>query len=644
MILVRNAAACMFIVLSLILTAVPATATLDSPLKYSSVRIIPRGADDVRTLLEGGLALDHVGRNSPTAFDVVLSEIELTILRESRVPYEMLLEDVIANYNERPVMSVEERRTLEASMKAQYSVAGFEFGSMGGYYTFDEVVRELDSARTLYPNLITVKQSLGASVQGRNLWMVKISDNADTDEDEQEVLYTGLHHAREPQSMATLMYFISYLLENYGTDSDATFLVDNRELYFVPVVNPDGYVYNQTTNPNGGGLWRKNRRMNTGGSFGVDLNRNYGYQWGYDNIGSSNIPTSETYRGTAPFSEPETQIIRDFAVNHNFMSCLNYHSYSNLLIYPWGYISNFVTPDSALFIGMADDMTQFNGYVYGTANQTVGYIVNGEANDWMYGEQTTKDKILAMTPEVGSFSDGFWPSINRIFPLAEENVYPNIQVAYGPSSLFTPGLSLSSTSGNGVFSYTMTVTNTSVIRQTVTVMVTVTGPNGFNATIFNRAQRINPGASFVRTRNYTIRNGALGDYTVTLSISGGGFALGSDAETYSKTSLAANEGIEKGPGTDKTVIGLSLHNYPNPFNPSTNIYYHLDAGTQVTLKVYDVLGQEIKTLVDGYEEPGDKTAVWNGTDNAGRPVSSGVYIYRMNAGNDVRTVRMVLSK
>jgi murein tripeptide amidase MpaA len=97
------------------------------------------------------------------------------------------------------------------------------------------------------------------------------------------------------------MYYMWYLLENYGTDPEATYLVDNREMYFVPCFNPDGYEYNRQTDPNGGGMWRKNRR-NNGGSYGVDLNRNFGYMWGYDDLGSSPIPSSETYRGPSAFS------------------------------------------------------------------------------------------------------------------------------------------------------------------------------------------------------------------------------------------------------------------------------------------------------------------------------------------------------
>src|SRR3990167_4545160 len=188
---------------------------------------------------------------------------------------------------------------------------------MGGFYTFNEVVAQLDTMRLLYPNLITVKDSTGSSIEGRTIWAVKISDNPDVNENEPQVFYNALTHANEQQGMMTVLYFMYYLLENYGTDPEVTYLVDNRELYFVPVINPDGYAYNEQISPNGGGMWRKSRRNNGGGIFGVDLNRNYGFNWGYDNIGSSPYPQEWNYRGAGPFSEPESQAIRNFCINKN---------------------------------------------------------------------------------------------------------------------------------------------------------------------------------------------------------------------------------------------------------------------------------------------------------------------------------------
>lgn len=416
------------------LSAVPAQ---ERPVKYSQVRVYITSKSDIGALAEAGLAVDHIDYQG-SYFDVVLNHEEVAILRSTGQRYDILVDNMEAAYRQRPKMSGAELQSLRTQMSVLYTTpSNFHYGSMGGFLTFAEVVTELDNMRALFPNLISVRQSLGTSIEGRDLWMVKISDNPEVDESEQEILYTGLHHAREPQSMTTVIYFMWYMLENYGSDPTVTNLVDNRELYFVPVVNPDGYVYNQQTNPNGGGLWRKNRR-NNGTSYGVDLNRNYGYKWGYNNSGSSPTPSSETYRGTAAFSEPETQVMRDFALGRQFRMVNNYHAYGNYMIFPWGYIASFFTPDHSLYNAWTQDMTQFNNYVDGTANQTVGYTVNGEAIDWLYGEQTLKGKVFGFTTEVGSGSDGFWPTQARIIPLADENVYPNLVLAAGVSEVTPP--------------------------------------------------------------------------------------------------------------------------------------------------------------------------------------------------------------
>ena len=413
----------------------------ERPLKYSQVRVHITGTQDLLALAEAGLAVDHID-NRGAYIDVVFNNEEIAILRALGKRFDVLVDDLEAAYRRRPKVSAEEQQALKTQTSTLYATpSNFHYGSMGGYLTFAEVVTELDNMRALYPNLISARQSLGLSVESRDLWMVKISDNPDADETEQEILYTGLHHAREPQSMTTLIYFMWYMLENYGTDATVTNLVDNRELYFVPVVNPDGYVYNQQTNPGGGGMWRKNRRNNGNGTFGVDLNRNYGYRWGHDNSGSSPTTSSETYRGTSAFSEPETQVMRNFALSRQFRMANNYHSYGNLLIFPWGFIANFYTPDHTTYQAWGQNITQFNNYTDGTANQTVGYLVNGEANDWLYGEQTLKNKTFGFTTEVGTSSDGFWPAQARIIPLADENVYPNLVLAEGVSEVTPPNIS-----------------------------------------------------------------------------------------------------------------------------------------------------------------------------------------------------------
>ena len=330
----------------------------------------------------------------------------------------ILIDDWKEYYKNKAKPDEQKLNQLLDEAKLKHNISGFDYGSMGGYLTMDEVYQKLDEMYSSFPSLITEKYEIGESIEGRKIYAVKISDNPNIDEDEPEVFFNSLIHAREPQGMMVLIYYMFYLLENYGVDDEATYLINNREIYFVPVFNVDGYEYNRTTDPNGGGYWRKNRRLNSDGSFGVDLNRNWGFEWGYDNNGSSDIPSDPTYRGTTPFSEPENQVVRDFVLSRNFKVALNYHTYSNLLIVPYGY-ENIETPDSLIFRDYAAEMTKYNNYAWGTSADLL-YAVNGSTDDWMYGEQLLKEKIISMTPEVGNGSDGFWPDQDRIIPLAEE--------------------------------------------------------------------------------------------------------------------------------------------------------------------------------------------------------------------------------
>jgi murein tripeptide amidase MpaA len=162
----------------------------------------------------------------------------------------------------------------------------------GDFNTFSEMVAVLDALHATYPDITTDKISIGTSEEGRDLWVMKISDNAGIDEPEPEVLFDGMHHAREPISMEVILHYMEWLCENYGTDTEATYLVDNREIWFFPIVNPDGYVYNESQG--WGTMWRKNRRINAGSSYrGVDNNRNYDWEWGTSGI--SFDPSSDVY-------------------------------------------------------------------------------------------------------------------------------------------------------------------------------------------------------------------------------------------------------------------------------------------------------------------------------------------------------------
>ncbi|MEY4926055.1 MAG: hypothetical protein RI894_491 [Bacteroidota bacterium] len=380
-------------------------------------------------LLEKGV-IDHIEwiDAAKTAFIGEFSKEEVAIINTEAVTIEVLIADLPAN-----LAALNKGITPKmAQCRVTTLPRGFNLGSMGGYLTFAEYLLEMDSLHAMYPTLVSPKFSIGTTIEGRSIWAYKVSDNVGIDENEPEVLIDGLIHAREGVAGMQSMYFITDLLDKYTqNDPEARFLVNNRELFVVPVINPDGYVYNETTDPQGGGLWRKNRRDNLDGTFGVDLNRNWGHFWGFNDSGSSPGTVSETYRGTGAFSEPETASMRDFCNVHSFKTALNHHTYSNLMIRPYGY-DEFVScdDDTTSFAEYGTILTATNGFLYGKSSQTVGYAVNGTTDDWMYGERTSKAKIVSFTPETGSGAEGFWPPITSIIPLCQTVEDANFKILW----------------------------------------------------------------------------------------------------------------------------------------------------------------------------------------------------------------------
>lgn len=297
--------------------------------------------------------------------------------------------------------------------------------NFGNYYTFSEAMAILDSIHQRHPSITTPRFILpndtdSTTWDGNHVYAMKISDNPGLDEPEPEVLYTGAHHAREPITVNIMVEWIRWLTDNYGTDPCATYIVNNREIWVIPVVNPDGYLHNESVAPGGGGMWRKNRRDMGGGIFGVDPNRNYPYKWGYDDGGSSPDSTHQTYRGPSPGSEPEVQSVMNLVKSREFVLAQNYHSFGNMLLYPFGYADIF-TPDSLIYKSVARDMVVENDYVYGTPWEIL-YNANGTHDDWMYGDPST-GKIFAFTPEVGEW---FWQEAeieNQIAETRWMNIY-----------------------------------------------------------------------------------------------------------------------------------------------------------------------------------------------------------------------------
>ena len=332
----------------------------------------------------------------------------------------------------------------------------FGSGSLGGFWTLAEVKAKLDDmVASDTKNLVADKiDTIGYSLQGRPIWGLLIGKKVTGPDTRPTVFYSALTHAREPEGMQTLLYFADDLLGSYDTDAVSHYLLDSRRIYLCPVVNPDGYRFNQqihdTTVSHAFGLWRKNLRdVNndnlTRSGDGVDINRNYGFKWGFDNFGSSPTTSSDIYRGPSAFSEPETRVQRDIVAALKPITGAAFHTYSDLFIHPWGWTAAG-TPDSAKFQEWSDELTFPNGYTAGPGPRIL-YSVNGEFNDWSYGDTLLKPKAYTWTPEIGSPSDGFWPPPSRILPLALDMLRSNYILAgiAGPwvrvvASSFTEGV------------------------------------------------------------------------------------------------------------------------------------------------------------------------------------------------------------
>ncbi len=377
---------------------------------FSLVRLENVSPPDLTFINSLGIDLEGAGVRLPAYIEFTASDGDIRLL-------------VTEGYE--PQVLIKNLATFYASRLTENFHRDFGYGSMGGYYTFDEVIEHLDELHDNYPDLVSAKTEIGTTYEGRPIYAIRISDNPGQEEGEPEILYTSLHHAREPQGIMTLLYFMYNLVENYGSDPEVTALVDNRDMWFIPMVNPDGYEYNRQHHPGGGGMQRKNRLPGCPASTyqGVDPNRNYGFNWNYNDEGSSGDWCDETYRGTSAFSEQETQTVRDFVTAHNFKITFNYHAYGNLLIMPSGAVPGEMPPDAdlAIYQEYGNEMTRFNQYLFGSDMETVNYAVNGDSDSWMYNDQG----VFAFTPEVGNSNDGFWPASDRIVPIAEINLYAN---------------------------------------------------------------------------------------------------------------------------------------------------------------------------------------------------------------------------
>jgi len=412
--------------------------TLIAQEKYSRVKIFATNAE-LSEIAALGIEVDHGQRKLGVWLSTDLSESQILTLKNNGYDYEIEIDDVIEFYVERnlnPKAQKEERDNCGSDQTGSAAFnpttpSNFHLGTMAGFYTYQEFLTELDEMAAAYPNLITTKSPISTFITHDNkpIYWLRISDNPNVDENENEVMYSAIHHAREPASLSQTIFYMWYLLENYGTNAEITYLLDNTELYFIPMLNPDGYEYNVINSPSGGGMHRKNRRDVGSSNKGVDLNRNYSYHW--NETGTSPDVDNDTYAGTSAFSEPETQAMKWFCENHEFEFAHNSHTYGNLLLFPIGWETAPVAADHDYFTAFTNHQVKFNNF--NNMKSSGLYPAAGDSDDWMYADDLgTKPKIFAMTPEVGASDDGFWPAQSRIIPICKSTVWMNLILAHLP--------------------------------------------------------------------------------------------------------------------------------------------------------------------------------------------------------------------
>ena len=414
--------------------------------KFHKVKINYTSPADLVKLAKQGVCIDHGLHKKNHFFISDFSESEIEKMLSLNFDYEILINDVTHFYKQRNKLSNKSAKNIfcEENENILETPENYDYkpsDDFGGFYTYNEMLNELDDMHSLYPEIISARSDIKdetfsssphihETYEGRYLQWVKISDNPNISEGEPQILYTALHHAREPASLQQLIYFMWYLLENYDSNDSIKQIIDNSELFFVPCVNPDGYIFNETIEPNGGGMWRKNTRD----SHGVDNNRNYSYidengNEVWNTSGTSSNPYGSTYAGDGPFSESENRAIRYFVESNNFKIALNNHTYGNLLLYPYGYDYNQTTDDDDIFQFISSALVSENNYDNIISADL--YPAAGDSDDFMYGMLNTennqvREKIFAMTPEIGS---SFWPQASTIEDICKGMLHLNLTAA-----------------------------------------------------------------------------------------------------------------------------------------------------------------------------------------------------------------------
>ncbi|WP_392963429.1 M14 family metallopeptidase [Streptomyces sp. LN245] len=393
-------------VLAALALAAPLTAAATDA-TASGARVLAPSSDDVRQYEI------HQSSTSASRTEIQRSGVTVDEADEETVVVSGRADQIATlrrqGYDVTPLGSAPDRSTAADDVRL------FDFPTADSkYHNYAEMNTEIDQRLAAYPSIMS-KRVIGKSYQGRDIVAIKVSDNVATDESEPEVLLTFHQHAREHLTVEMALYLLRELGAGYGSDSRVTSMVNNREIWIVPDLNPDGGEYDIASGSYRS--WRKNRQPNSGSSYvGTDLNRNWNYKWGCCG-GSSSSKSSETYRGASAESAPEVKVVADFVRGRvvggkqQITAGIDFHTYSELVLWPFGYTTadtatGMTADDAAAFKAIGQKMAASNGYTAEQASDL--YITDGSIDDYLWGTQKIFDYTFEMYP-TSSSGGGFYP-------------------------------------------------------------------------------------------------------------------------------------------------------------------------------------------------------------------------------------------
>jgi len=392
-----------FLIAAVVLAITAAPAFADQPRDYTGYSVVELEIASQYELDQVELIVESIMTDYPSLglLPVLASPAQKKALDAAGYSYEVRIEDV------QPLI---ERQMAGAGIDGR--------GDWDAYMSLSEIIAYINDLAAARPDICEVF-SIGQSIEGRDLWVLHITGPAG--ENKPAVFYESLIHAREWITGPVVLYLADHLVSNYDTDPDVKALVDGLDIYLLPCTNPDGYTY--TWGPNR--MWRKNRRNNGDGTYGVDLNRNWAYGWG--GPGASGDTSSDLYYGTGPFSEPETTAVSNFILDHpNIMAHMDYHSYSQLILWPFGNecVGGPPEPDGSEFDALGSTMSSMiqsvHGKYYeaGPICETI-YQASGGSSDWVYGDAGVFGFTIELR-DTGYY--GFLLPPEQILPTCQENL------------------------------------------------------------------------------------------------------------------------------------------------------------------------------------------------------------------------------